>query len=151
MAVENVGGITQTTVAQASQTNATNDALSLGKEDFLMLFMESLKNQDPMSPMDNAQMMQQLSQLGQMEAIANLKITVDEMKNSLLGSQIESGSSLLGKNITAFASDGSLIKGVAEKLNVNNGIVELLVQDKTVTIGQISNIELEKAKNTESL
>jgi flagellar basal-body rod modification protein FlgD len=118
------------------------DSMSLDKEDFLKLFMESLKHQDPMSPMDNGAMMQQLSQLGQMEAVANLKLTVDEMKKAMLGSQIQQGSSLLGKEITAIDGQGSLVEGEAEELNINNGIIELLIGKKTIQIGQISKVGL---------
>lgn len=134
----------QNRTSTASEVAKANNPMMLGKDDFLMLFLESLKNQDPMSPMSNAEMMQQMSQLGQMEAIANLSITVDEMKSSLLGNQVQQGSSLLGKEITALDSEGNLIKGKPDELVVNNGVVELLINNKNVKIGQIASIGIGK-------
>jgi len=112
----------------------------LGKDDFLKLFMESLKNQDPFSPMESADMMQQLSQLGQMESIANLKSTVDSMKESLLGNQIEQGASFIGRDVKALDSEGKLVEGEVDKVTVNDDVISLLINNKSITIGQIMEI-----------
>lgn len=141
MPLSGISNDVQTYTAPSAKA-VEKDNTSLDKEDFLKLFMESLKNQDPMSPMDNAAMMQQLSQLGQMEAVANLKLTVDKMADSLLGNQMQQGASLLDKEITAIDSAGALIKGKAEEMSINNGIIELLIGNKNIQIGQISKIGL---------
>ena len=51
----------------------------LNKNDFLNLFMTQVSNQDPMSPMDSAGMMTQLSQLGSMEQLQNLNTKVEAL------------------------------------------------------------------------
>lgn len=141
MPVSEISNDARTYTAPTAQTQQ-KDSMSLDKEDFLKLFMESLKNQDPMSPMDNAAMMQQLSQLGQMEAVANLKITVDKMADSMLGNQVQQGAALLDKEITAIDSSGAVIKGNAEEVNINNGVIELLIGNKNIQIGQITKIAM---------
>lgn len=150
MAVESVTGFpstSATTTSATTKTQETNDAMSLGKEDFLLLFMESLKNQDPMSPMDNAQMMQQLSQLGQMEAVANLKIAVDEMKESALRNQVNEGAALLGKTVVAYDSKGDSIVGTPNAYRINDGIIEYLVNNQIVQIGQIKEVGIPTTTN----
>lgn len=148
MSIESVTGFpsastTKTSAATNAKTEKASDSMSLGKEDFLLLFMESLKNQDPMSPMDNAQMMQQLSQLGQMEAVANLKIAVDEMKESSLRNQINEGATLLGKNVVAYDTTGEAIIGVPSAYRINDGIIEYLVNNQIIEIGQIKEVGLQ--------
>ena len=150
MTVESVTGFPSTTSAQKSTSNTAseqaNDSMSLGKEDFLLLFMESLKNQDPMSPMDNAQMMQQLSQLGQMEAVANLKIAVEEMKESSLRNQVNEGAALLGKTVVAYDGTGKSIVGTPNAYRINDGIIEYLVNNQIVQIGQIKEVGLQASE-----
>lgn len=146
MSVENEMGfppVANTTTSAATKKTATNDSMSLGKEDFLLLFMESLKNQDPMSPMDNAQMMQQLSQLGQMEAVANLKIAVDEMKENSLRNQVNEGAALLGKTVVAYDETGKSIVGTPNAYRINDGIIEYLIDKQVVQIGQIKEVALQ--------
>lgn len=137
-----VGSITgQSTMAATTNTTATKDnGMMMDKEDFLMLFMESLKNQDPMSPMDNNAMMQQLSQLGQMEAIANLKLTVDKMGESLLGNKIADAAALLGKTVVAEDSSGQKVIGTPTAYRLNEGVIEYLINKKVVQIGQIREV-----------
>ena len=44
----------------------------MGKEAFMKLLVQQLKNQDPMSPMDNDKFIAQLTQLSSLEGIQNL-------------------------------------------------------------------------------
>lgn len=130
----------QNSVYPTAPTKSNKDSMSMDKEDFLKLFLESLKNQDPMSPMENSDMMAQLSQLGQMEAVSNLSLTVNEMKNSLLGSQIQQGASMLGKQVTAFNSEGAVVNGKIDELSINQGMIEFLIGNKTIQMGQIAKV-----------
>lgn len=118
----------------------SSDGLDLGKNDFLKLFMENLKHQDPMSPMDNAQMMQQMTQLGLMEGIQNMSMTINDMKESLMGSQLQQGAALLGKTVVAEGEDNQSIVGTPNAYRLNDGIVEYLINNKVVQIGQIKEV-----------
>ena len=64
----------------AASTSKTTDAQS----NFLKLLTEQLKNQDPLSPMDNAQMTSQLAQISTVDGIEKLNTTLTAM---LSGSQ----------------------------------------------------------------
>ena len=56
----------------AASTSKTTDAQSR----FLKLLTEQLKNQDPLSPMDNAQMTSQLAQISTVDGIVKLNTTL---------------------------------------------------------------------------
>ena len=140
---ESIAGFPTTTLDTATSNTtgtASNDALSMDKEDFLLMFMETLKNQDPMDPMDNSDMMQQLSQLGQMEAVANLKLAVEEMKENSIRNQLSQGAALLDKTVAATDASGNSIVGKPTAYRINDGILEYLISNQVVQIGQIQEV-----------
>jgi len=129
---------TPSTTTKTSQT--TSQRTALDKDDFLNLFVTSLQYQDPMSPMENSEMMQQMSQLGMMEAVTNMQETVKDLSNNLLGSQVQQGSSLLGKTVKGTDVEGKSAEGVVSKVQVNDGVLSLLVNNQSLKIGQISEV-----------
>lgn len=140
--MDSVNAMTEAVQTAANTSTTSNTKGIMDKDDFLMLFMESLKNQDPMDPMDNTAMMQQLSQLGQMEAVANLQITVEKMQESLLGNKISESANLLGKTVVAIDSAGQKVVGTPTAYRLNNGLVEYLIGKNVVNIGQIQEVGL---------
>ena len=61
-----------TSQLQAAQSKANMGSGKIDKESFLRLLTEQLKNQDPLKPMDNSQMIAQQAQLAQVEAMENM-------------------------------------------------------------------------------
>jgi len=115
---------------------------ALGKDDFLNLFIKSLQFQDPMSPMENSEMMQQMAQLGMMEAVTNMQETVNKLSETMVGGQIQQGASLLGKTVTGVDGSGQVVTGTTTKIGLNDGILTLLVNNKVVEIGNVLNVSL---------
>jgi len=120
-----------TSTASAKTTAAAN---GLQKDDFLKLLMTELQNQDPLSPMDNAQMMTQMAQLQSIEssnnmskAIENLdtsfKGTVDAQQSSAQSMVNATSVSLIGKKVTVRQDtvDWSGIAGKTETIRVHLG------------------------------
>ena len=62
-----------TTGAQAATTPAPTDPnASLGKDDFLKLFVAQMQHQDPMNPTDNSEFMAQMAQFSSLEQMSNM-------------------------------------------------------------------------------
>ncbi len=90
--------------------NATTDTTStskdkvkkntdMDKDDFLKLFVEQLKNQDPMNPMDNYEVAAQLAQYSSLEQLVNLNSSFENfMKQSAQNAYFQ-GISLIGKEV----------------------------------------------------
>lgn len=114
---------------------------AMQKDDFLKLLVTSLQYQDPMSPMENSEMMQQMAMLGLMEQTTNMSRSVDKMVDGLYSSQIEQGSALLGKKITAKTANGEVV-GNVDFVQINDGTVQLLIDDKSVKLGEITKVSL---------
>lgn len=133
-----------TTSANSPTTNVAASEKSrttMNKDDFLKLFVASLQFQDPLNPMQNSEMMQQLSQLGMMEQVTNMTTSVDKLSQVNPESQAANAAKLVGLTVTAVGDDGSPIKGKVEKVSFHDGLTDLLVSGKTIQIGSIEEIE----------
>jgi flagellar basal-body rod modification protein FlgD len=118
--------ITQTGAAGSIQatTGATNPASLLGKDDFLKLFVTQLQHQDPMSPMDDNQMVAQMSQLSTVEQLTNLATTNGQMAQSLASSHAVG---LIGRTVTWTDTDKTEHTGLVEKVSTKDGAPSLTV------------------------
>ena len=69
-----------TAAASASSIASASDA---GSQDrFLKLLVTQLQNQDPLSPMDNAQLTSQIAQINTVSGIATLNTSVQTLSRS---------------------------------------------------------------------
>lgn len=93
------GGVDQIAAKGASSM------YGLTTDDFMKLFLAQLQNQDPTKPMDDSQMLAQLSQMSQIQ-------TLQEVQKSLEGSQLAQSSALIGKNVTGTDVNGKAVSGV---------------------------------------
>ena len=58
----------------------------MGKNDFLQLLLTQMQYQDPLTPMDNSEFMNQLVQLQNIENSTNIQSTLEELKTAYQGS-----------------------------------------------------------------
>jgi flagellar basal-body rod modification protein FlgD len=86
-----------TTVDTASNANSTDAAAS--QDRFLKLLVAQLNNQDPMNPMDNAQMTSQMAQINTVSGIQQLNDTMKNMASQFNTMQVLQGSALVGKGV----------------------------------------------------
>lgn len=115
---------TGTTVAPPATTSSDI------QDRFLKLLVTQLKNQDPLNPLDNAQITSQLSQISTVSGIEKLNTTLQSLSTSLLSSQSMQSTSLIGRlvltdgNTLALAggsqATGALqLTGAADSVKVN--------------------------------
>jgi flagellar basal-body rod modification protein FlgD len=108
---------TTSTGAPAETTQASNKAASLGKDDFLKLFVAQLQHQDPMNPMEDSDFMGQMAQFSTLEQITNVA-TANQMSQSL---------GLLGKTVTYVDQDRVVHTGVVDAVVTQGGVAKLTV------------------------
>jgi len=81
-------------------SSATSAASDPGSQDrFLKLLVTQLQNQDPLSPMDNAQLTSQIAQINTVTGIATLNTSVQSLSSQFLQMQSLQGASLVGKDV----------------------------------------------------
>jgi flagellar basal-body rod modification protein FlgD len=85
--------------AAAGASPATQN--DLGSEDrFLKLLVAQMQNQDPMNPLDNAQVTSQMAQISTVSGIDKLNTTVAGLNGQLVQLQALQGVTLVGRDVT---------------------------------------------------
>ncbi|MEM9586016.1 MAG: flagellar hook capping FlgD N-terminal domain-containing protein [Planctomycetota bacterium] len=132
---------------QAAQFGSTNDAYAdMTTSDFMSLLINELQNQDPLEPMDNAAMVEQIGQIQQIGSTDALTETLTNLNNS---QELVTASSLIGQSVTGLSNDGTNTTGVVERVTVEtddeNGArsVKVHVGDKTMDVKNIREIQTE--------
>jgi len=99
---------------------------------FLKLLVTQLKNQDPMNPMDNAQMTSQIAQINTVTGIQQLNETVKGITAQFAAMQLVQGAQLVGREV--------LLQGDALTLGESGaqGSFELASDASTVRIEALS-------------
>lgn len=79
-------------------TNAANDPQAM-QDRFLKLLVAQLNNQDPMNPMDNAQMTTQMAQINTVTGIQQLNLSMQGMTEQFSTMQQLQGISMIGRSV----------------------------------------------------
>jgi flagellar basal-body rod modification protein FlgD len=109
-----------TSASSTTQVTNTQPGGTLGKDDFLKLFVTQLQNQDPMSPQDNSQFMAQMAQFSTLEQITNLATATQQMG---FAGQVSQSVALIGKTVGYINADGQAVSGVATGVEIDNGAI----------------------------
>ncbi|MBI5900956.1 MAG: flagellar hook assembly protein FlgD [Rhodocyclales bacterium] len=104
MAVNTIGNNATTTQALIDASKATNTASSSNvmtdaQNRFLKLLTTQLKNQDPLNPMDNAQMTSQLAQISTVDGIEKLNATLQKLVASSVDGEAMQAANLVGRQV----------------------------------------------------
>lgn len=90
----------------ASSSTATAKDLASSQDRFLKLLVAQLNNQDPMNPMDNAQMTSQIAQI-------NTVTGIQQVNETLKGISMFQGTTMVGHSVLLEGSRLPIIDGVA--------------------------------------
>ena len=97
---------------------------TMGKDDFLKLFVAQLQHQDPMNPMNDTDMMGQMASFSTLEQITNMASANQTIASSLSSS---SAVSLIGRTVTWADANDASHTGTVEKVTVTDGKPSLTV------------------------
>ena len=99
--------------AAGKSATASTSAVADQQDRFLKLLVTQLKNQDPLNPMDNAQMTSQLAQMSTVSGIEKLNATLNSLVDSVGNSQSMQAADMIGKSVLVPGSQLALSNGVA--------------------------------------
>jgi flagellar basal-body rod modification protein FlgD len=106
MSITAVNPTTSTTASTAKKDDA-------GTADrFLKLLVAQMQNQDPLNPMDNAQVTSQMAQINTVNGIEKLNTTVENLSGQFTQLQAMQSTSLVGRDV--------VVPG--NRLDINDGI-----------------------------
>ena len=84
------------TAAAATTSNSSTAAM---QDQFMTLLVTQLKNQDPLNPMDNAQMTSQMAQINTVSGINQLNATLQALSASMTPNQTLQAASMIGHGV----------------------------------------------------
>lgn len=132
--------------SSSSSTGGTtgNDLRNVDLNQFLTLLVTEMQNQDPMSPMDNSQL---LTQMGQIRQIGSTNQLTETLTSLSLGQGLSMASTLIGKKVTALDDKAKEVTGVVDRVSVmtddkdsSKRSVKVHIGDATVDINNIREI-----------
>lgn len=117
------------TSLNAKKATADTSSTTEAQSRFLKLLTTQLKNQDPLNPLDNAQMTSQMAQINMVEGIEKLNTTLKTMMRHSNESQMMQAASMVGHGVlipgtgVAFSKGTGLggieLAGAADKVTVS--------------------------------
>ncbi len=131
------------------QAAAATKKKDLGKDQFLSILVAQLKNQDPTSPMDNAQFVAQMAQFSSVEQLISINEKMDKMQGSM-DTSLGGASELIGKKITWLnektdaktgATTSTYESGTAESIILKDKVLYAQVGEDAIPLSLVTKVE----------
>lgn len=111
-------------------------------EDFLDMMLAELQNQDPLDPMDNQQILNQIGQIREIVASDQLTETLNAV---FLGQNLTAASSMMGQWVAVTDDDGGVVAaGQVGQVSIEDGVPRLDVAGRAVKLEEVSQIQSEE-------
>jgi flagellar basal-body rod modification protein FlgD len=109
MAISATSSATDSAAPVVSKADATATS-----ERFLKLLVAQMQNQDPLSPMDNAQVTSQMAQINTVSGIEKLNSTVEGLSSQFAQLQSVQGAALVGHDVVVPGNTLQIADGTGE-------------------------------------
>lgn len=124
-----------------ASTSRSQDLREVDVQQFLNLLIAELQNQDPLNPMSNQEMLQQI---GQIREISSTNKLTDTLASVLEGQNFSTASGLIGRRISALSDDGRNIEGVVDRVAIDQAGNDLTTRKLRIHLGdqsvQLTNV-----------
>ena len=123
-----------TTQPNTSSTTGVrgNDLRDVDLDQFLGLLITELQNQDPLNPMDNAQM---LAQIATIREIASTNQLTETLSSFAVGQELAMASNLIGKRVNGLDSNARSIDGNVDRVSVQTDANNPSIRKVSVHVG----------------
>ena len=136
-ATNSTAASTSTTGTTSKTSAAIGAAAGMGKDDFMLLLMAQLKNQDPMKPMEDKEFITQLAQFSSLEAMEKMTQQMEDLTSSQM---LVQAATLIGKNVTAKLESGEVVTGTISQVKMISGQPTAVVNGKDIDTSLITTI-----------
>ncbi|MPS30386.1 flagellar hook assembly protein FlgD [Pigmentiphaga sp.] len=142
MAVSNVNSNTG--------TNATGNSLAASSAEelsnrFLTMLTAQMRNQDPLNPLDNAELTSQLAQISTVTGISQLNTTMQWLGYSMGSLQATQAASLIGRKVMLSGDGLTLADGKAE----GGYVLSIPVESAELVVKDADGVEVARKKLTD--
>lgn len=123
--------------AYVDQTKTKAATTTDTSTNFLNMLITQLKNQDPLNPMDNAQVTSQLAQINTVTGIQQLNTTMKGLVDTFTSGQTMQAAGMIGKTVLSAGKEIPLTKGIAVagvQLDSGADSVDISIMDSTGSV-----------------
>jgi flagellar basal-body rod modification protein FlgD len=123
---------------QGQQTTTGADAFkSVDLSAFLKMLVTELQNQDPLNPINNSEILQQVSQIKAIESNQRLTDTLEAVR---LQQNVATANSLMDRVVVALTERNEKVVGKVEGVSIEDGVTKLHIGNSTVDLKNVSEI-----------
>jgi flagellar basal-body rod modification protein FlgD len=123
---------------QNASTELTLPTQQLSEQDFLNLLVTQMTEQDPLDPMTNEDMVDQMVQFSTLQSNTNMQSLLTGMQTN---ESFSEASSLIGMQVSVQTdSNGDTTQGVVSGVNVSSGTPEIIVNGQAYNVGQVISV-----------
>lgn len=127
-----IPGVGSSSAAATGTGLKGNDLSDVDLDQFLGLLITEMQNQDPLNPMDNAQMLTQISQIREIGSTNQLTAT---LTNLAVGQELSMASAMIGKKVSALDNNAKSVDGVVDRVSVQTDAEDPNIRKVSVHIG----------------
>ena len=132
--MSNVSSLFNTSGATGTSSSGGDRFQELDTQAFLKMMIAELQNQDPMNPMDNAKMLEQISQIRSITSNDALTSSIGALQ---MGQSMATAAGLIGKTVIGLDVIGQEVVGVVDKVAFEDGKPYLFVGQTIIELGNI--------------
>ncbi len=106
-----MNGAPSTAATSSAGAAGASASVSTDESNFLQLLVTQMKNQDPLNPLDNAQVTSQLAQLSTVTGVNQLNTTLSSLVSDFQSSQTVQATSMIGHSVLSAGNTLALTNG----------------------------------------
>lgn len=134
-----INALTATNAATSPITpGAAATSNTVDKDTFLKLLVAQLKNQNPMSPTDGTQFLQQTAQFTMVESLQSIAAQSATMLASQKASEAVG---MLGHTVAGKDADGNDVTGIVTGMHLLDGEPQLKVDGKEISYSTVTEVD----------
>jgi flagellar basal-body rod modification protein FlgD len=140
-----INGIQSTDPLSTSIPTDAQSNSALGKDAFMKLLVNQIKNQDPLSPSDNTQYLSQLAQFSSLEQMQSMNDNIVGLavlqQNNALMSQLTQSSALIGQSVSYLdPASGQTLTGTVSSVKIQDNLAVLSIGGEDVPLANVSAV-----------
>jgi len=109
-----VSTVSSNVVSSTSSTSAVSSTDTATADRFLKLLVAQMQNQDPLNPMDNAEITSQMAQINTVDGIQQLNTTVQSLSGQFTQMQALQGAALVGRDVIVPGNTMDIADGIGQ-------------------------------------
>jgi flagellar basal-body rod modification protein FlgD len=139
-----INGINANDPISLGVSSSTGDG-ALGRDAFMSLLVQQMRNQDPLAPMDNQQFIAQLAQFSSLEQMQKvndnlLGLAVLQQSNALM-SQLTQSSALIGRSVRYVdPTTEETLTGTVTTVKLQDGLAVLNIDGEDIPLGNVTEV-----------